>query len=59
MNIRSKVHISPIFDRNQQFLQSVKQTANFLAIMLDEERVKSIIQEHIDKFIEGCKPVDK
>ena len=48
-----------LLDRNKLSFQSVQQAANFFAIMLDEERVKRIIQEQIDKFIEGCKPADK
>jgi hypothetical protein len=27
--------------------------------MLDEERVKRIVQEQIDKFVRGCKPINK
>lgn len=48
-----------LLDRNQLSFQSVQQAANFFAIMLDEERVKRIIQEQIDKFVATCKPVDK
>ena len=48
-----------LLDRNQLSFQSVQQAANFFAIMLDEERVKRIIQEQIDKFVRGCKPIDK
>lgn len=48
-----------LLDRNQLSFQSVQQAANFFAIMLDEERIKEIIQEQIDKFIASCKPVDK
>ena len=48
-----------LLDLNKLSFQSVQQAANFFAIMLDEERVKRIIQEQIDKFIEGCKPADK
>ena len=48
-----------LLDRNKLSFQSVQQAANFFAIMLDEERVKRIIQEQIDKFIEGCKPAEK
>ena len=48
-----------LLDRNQLSFQSVQQAANFFAIMLDEERVKRIVQEQIDKFITTCKPIDK
>ena len=48
-----------LLDRNQLSFQSVQQAANFFAIMLDEERVKRIIQEQIDKFVRGCKPSNK
>ena len=48
-----------LLDRNRLSFQSVQQAANFFAIMLDEERVKRIIQEQIDKFVRGCKPIDK
>ena len=48
-----------LLDRNQLSFQSVQQAANFFAIMLDEERVKRIIQEQIDKFVNGCKPARK
>ena len=48
-----------LLDRNQLSFQSVQQAANFFAIMLDEERVKRIVQEQIDKFVRGCKPIDK
>ena len=48
-----------LLDRNQLSFQSVQQAANFFAIMLNEERIKRIIQEQIDKFLANCKPVDK
>jgi hypothetical protein len=48
-----------LLDRNQLSFQSVQQAANFFAIMLDEEKIKRIIQEQIDKFVNGCKPTDK
>lgn len=48
-----------LLDRNKLSFQSVQQAANFFAIMLDEERVKRIIQEHIDKFVKGCKPTNR
>ena len=48
-----------LLDRNQLSFQSVQQAANFFAIMLDEERVKRIVQERIDKFVNGCKQVNK
>ena len=48
-----------LLDRNQLSFQSVQQAANFFAIMLDEERVKRIVQEQIDKFLANCKPVNK
>ena len=48
-----------LLDRNQLSFQSVQQAANFFAIMLDEERVKRIVQEQIDKFLANYKPVDK
>ena len=48
-----------LLDRNKLSFQSVQQAANFFAIMLDEERVKRIIQEQIDKLVRGCKPADK
>jgi hypothetical protein len=48
-----------LLDRNQLSFQSVQQAANFFAIMLDEERIKRIIQEQIDKFLADCKPIDK
>ena len=48
-----------LLDRNQLSFQSVQQAANFFAIMLDEERIKRIIQEQIDKFLANCKPVGK
>lgn len=48
-----------LLDRNKLSFQSVQQAANFFAIMLDEERIKRIIQEQIDKLVRGCKPADK
>lgn len=48
-----------LLDRNQLSFQSVQQAANFFAIMLDEERVKRIVQEQIDKFLANYEPVDK
>ena len=48
-----------LLDRNQLSFQSVQQAANFFAIMLDEERIKRIIQEQIDKFLVDCKPIGK
>lgn len=48
-----------LLDRNQLSFQSVQQAANFFAIMLDEERIKEIIQEQIDKFVATCKPANK
>ena len=48
-----------LLDRNQLSFQSVQQAANFFAIMLEEERVKRIIQEQIDKFLANCKPIGK
>lgn len=48
-----------LLDRNQLSFQSVQQAANFFAIMLDEERVKRIVQEQIDKFLAKYEPIDK
>lgn len=48
-----------LLDNNKLSFQSVQQVANFLAIMLDEERVERIIQEQIDKFVNGCRPAHK
>ena len=48
-----------LLDRNQLSFQSVQQAANFFAIMLEEERVKRIVQEQIDKFLANYEPVDK
>jgi hypothetical protein len=48
-----------LLDRNQLSFQSVQQAANFFAIMLDEERVKRIVQEQIDKVLANCNPVNK
>lgn len=48
-----------LLDRNKLSFQSIQQAANFFAIMLNEERVKRIVQEQIDKFVRGCKPAHK
>lgn len=48
-----------LLDRNQLSFQSVQQAANFFAIMLDEERIKRIVQEQIDKFLANYESVDK
>lgn len=44
-----------LLDRNKLSFQSVQQAANFLAIMLDEEKIKRVIQEQINRYIaENC-----
>ena len=48
-----------LLDKNTLTFRTLQQAANFFAIMLDEEKVKRIVQEQIDKFVRGCKPTYK
>lgn len=44
-----------LMENNNLSFQSVQQAINFIAIMLQEDRLNSIIQQKIDELVNECK----
>lgn len=43
-----------LLDRNELSFRSVQQAVNFLAIMIGKDRIKEIIREEINSFMNEC-----
>ena len=46
--------LKQLLDRNELNFRNVQQAVNFIAIMLNKDRVQKIIKEEINDFINGC-----
>lgn len=43
-----------LLDKNELHFKNIQQAVNFLAIMLQKDRIQAIIKEEINKFISSC-----
>lgn len=46
--------LKQLLDRNELNFKNVQQAVNFIAIMLNKDRIQKIIKEEINDFINGC-----
>ena len=46
--------LKQLLDRNELNFRNVQQAVNFIAIMLNKDRIQKIIKEEINDFINGC-----
>lgn len=46
--------LKQLLDRNELNFRNVQQAVNFIAIMLNKDRIQEIIREEINDFINGC-----
>ena len=46
--------LKQLLDRNELNFKNVQQAVNFIAIMLNKDRIQEIIREEINDFINGC-----
>lgn len=46
--------LKQLLDRNELNFKNVQQAVNFIAIMLNKDRIQKIIKEEISDFINGC-----
>lgn len=46
--------LKQLLDRNELNFKNVQQAVNFIAIMLNKDRIQKIIKEEINDFIKGC-----
>ena len=46
--------LKQLLDKNELNFKNIQQAVNFIAIMLNKDRIQEIIREEINDFINGC-----
>ena len=46
--------LKQLLDRNELNFKNIQQAVNFIAIMLNKDRIQKIIKEEINRFVNDC-----